>query len=390
MAGPLEGVRVIEVAGVGPVPFAAMLLADMGADVVRLDRADAVVARREPSRDVLLRGRRSLALDLKHPDAPEVVLQLVERADVLLEGFRPGVMERLGVGAEPCCARNPRLVYGRMTGWGQDGPYSRLPGHDVNYIAVAGVLDSLTRRGDVPMPPLNLVGDFGGGSMFLVFGVMCALFEANRSGQGQVVDAAIVDGAAAMMAQFYGAIAEGTWRTEPGTNALDTGSHFYEVYETADGRFVGVGAAEPKFYAELVARLGLTGRIDPLPHQFDEAAWPAMKAHLREIFRTKTRDEWVVVMEGAEACVAPVLSMAEAPDDPHARDRQAFVDVHGVVQPAPAPRLSRTSGSIGRPPAHPGQHSVNVLRDAGFAPDQIDALLDGGAVVQADDLQVSA
>jgi len=379
MPGPLDGYRIIELAGIGPAPFAAMILSDLGAEVIRVDRADEARRPMEgATRNVLHRGRRSLAVDLKQPGGAETVLRLAERADALLEGFRPGVTERMGVGPDACMARNPRLVYGRMTGWGQEGPLAQSPGHDINFIAVAGVLDSLARDGDVPYPPLNLVGDFGGGAMFMVCGIIAALLEVAKSGVGQVVDAAMVDGAAVLMSMFHGYVAMGAWNEQRGTNALDTGSHFYEVYETSDGKFVSIGAAEPKFYAELLARLGLD---DPVDQQMDQARWPAMKTRLRELFATRTRDEWCEIMEGAETCFAPVLSMREAPSHPHNQRRGTFVERHGVVQPAPAPRFSRTGCEIQRAPARPGEHSAEILAEQGFLDDEIARLRDAGVIV---------
>ena len=381
MSGPLDGVRIIEIAGIGPGPFAAMLLADMGAEVLRVDRAQAVRGG-DPGRpplDVLNRGRRSIGVDLKNPDGVETVLKLVEKADALIEGFRPGVAERLGIGPDDCAARNPKLVYGRMTGWGQDGPMAQAAGHDINYIALAGALEPIGRAGQPPLPPLNLVGDFGGGGMFLAFGVACALLEAQRSGQGQVVDAAMVDGAAILMSMFHGFRAIGMWTEERGTNLLDTGAHFYDVYETSDGKYVSIGSIEPQFYAELLQKTGLDG--DPeFAGQMNRGAWPALKERLTEVFRTKTRDEWTAIMEGSDVCFAPVLKMSEAPEHPHNKARATFTDVNGLVQPSPAPRFSRTPGAIARPAAHAGQHTDEALADWGFAADEITKLRDAGAV----------
>lgn len=379
--GPLAGVKVLELAGIGPGPFCAMMLADMGADVLRIDRAQSVVGGdpANPPADVLNRGRRSVALDLKHPDGVETLLTLVESADALIEGFRPGVCERLGFGPEVCLARNPKLVFGRMTGWGQDGPYAQMAGHDINYIALAGALEPIGRAGDRPLPPLNLVGDFGGGGMLLAFGVVCALLEAQRSGEGQVVDAAMVDGAAVLMTMFHAFRAMGIWNDERGTNLLDTGAYFYEVYETADGKYVSIGSLEPQFYATLLDKLGLAD--DPsMPRQHDRSQWPAMKERFAEIFRTKTRDEWCELLEGTDACFAPVLSMAEAPHHPHNEHRGTFVTRNGVVQPAPAPRFSRTPAEIQRPPAFPGQHTDEALVEWGFDPDRVAELRQAGAI----------
>jgi alpha-methylacyl-CoA racemase len=380
VSGPLQGIRILEIAGIGPGPFAAMLLADMGAEVVRVDRTGAVRGGdpASPPADPMLRGRRSIGVDLKSPDGVETVLKLVESADALLEGFRPGVTERLGIGPDACLARNPRLVYGRMTGWGQDGPYAQAAGHDINYIALAGALDSIGRAGQAPVPPLNLVGDFGGGGMFLAFGVACALLEAQRSGEGQVVDAAMVDGAAVLMTMFYGLKALGFWTTERGTNLLDTGAHFYDVYETSDGRYVSVGSIEPQFYAELRRLAGLDdARWDA---QMDRSQWPALKEDLAAVFRTKTRDEWCEIMERTDVCFAPVLSLDEAHEHEHNVARGTFTTREGVLQPSPAPRFSRTSPSLDLPPAHPGQHTDEVLRAWGFDEAEVTKLREAGAV----------
>jgi alpha-methylacyl-CoA racemase len=378
--GPLQGVKVVEIAGIGPGPFCAMMLADMGADVVRVDRASAVMGGdpEHPPADVLNRGRRSIGVDLKHPDGVEAVLALVERADALLEGFRPGVMERLGLGPDDCLARNPRLVYGRMTGWGQEGPYAHTAGHDINYIALAGALDPIGRRGGPPVPPLNLVGDFGGGGMLLAYGLVCGILNARATGAGQVVDAAMVDGAAVLTSMFHAFRAMGIWNDERGTNLLDTGAHFYDVYETADGKYVSIGSIEPQFYAELLRLTGLEG--EELPWQHDRNAWPELEERLAAIFRSKTRDEWCQVMEGTDVCFAPVLSLAEAPGHPHNVHRSTFFEADGVVQPAPAPRFSATPPEVGRPPAHAGQHTDEVLEEWGLDIEQVAKLRDAGAI----------
>jgi alpha-methylacyl-CoA racemase len=385
MQGPLAGYRVIEIAGIGPGPFAGMMLADMGADVLRVDRAQAVSAETpsRPSLDLLNRSRRSVGIDLKHPDGVEAVLRLAQQADALIEGFRPGVTERLGIGPEDCLARNPRLVYGRMTGWGQDGPYAQAAGHDINYIALAGTLHPIGRAGDRPVPPLNLVGDFGGGGMLLAFGVVCGLLEASRSGQGQVIDAAMVDGASLLATMIHSLVAIGLWQPDRGTNVLDTGAPFYEVYECSDGGYVALGALEPQFYAELLRLTGLGEDVDgggALPHQMDRSQWPDMKERFAALFRTKTRDEWCALMEHTDACFAPVLSMAEAPRHPHNLQRGTFAEVAGTVQPAPAPRFSRTPGAISSPPPHAGQHTDEALADWGFAPAEVAKLRDTGAI----------
>ncbi len=378
--GPLDGVRIIEVAGIGPGPFCAMMLADMGADVIRIDRAGLVRGGDPdvPPANVIMRGRRSIGVDLKSADGIEVVMGLVESADGLIEGFRPGVTERLGIGPEDCWARNPRLVYGRMTGWGQGGPYSPTAGHDINYISLAGALEPIGRQGEAPMPPLNLVGDFGGGGMYLAFGMVCAILEARSSGTGQVVDAAMVDGAASLMTFFHGFRAMGIWDDERGTNLLDTGAHFYDVYETSDAKFVSIGSIEPQFYALLREKLGLD---DPKwDQQMTRSDWPALKEDLAAIFKTKTRDEWCELIEGSDVCFAPVLSMQEAPEHPHNQARGTFVEVAGVVQPRPAPRFSRTDSEIQCPPAHDGQHSDEILTQLGYDPDTIAGLRESGAV----------
>ncbi len=385
MAGPLTGYRIIEIAGIGPGPFAAMMLADMGAEVIRVERAQSVrgPAPDTPHYDVMLRGRRNIALDLKHPDGVATLLDLVERADALIEGFRPGVMERLGVGPEVCLARNPRLVFGRMTGWGQEGMYAQAAGHDINYIALAGALAHFGRRDEAPVPPLNMVGDFGGGGMFLAYGVVCALLEAQRSGQGQVVDTAMVDGAAVLMSMFWAFKAIGMFdENARGTNLLDTGAHFYDVFRCADGEYVSIGSIEPQFYAELMRLTGLDG--DPeFAKQMDKASWPHLKQRLGEVFATKTRAEWCAIMEATDVCFAPVLTMSEAAAHPHNVERSTFIEVGGMRQPAPAPRFSRTVPSVERPPAHAGQHSREVLADWGVAAERIESLIASGAVADA-------
>jgi alpha-methylacyl-CoA racemase len=373
--GPLAGVRVVELAGIGPGPFCAMLLADLGADVLRVDRP---AASRPGWPPVLARGRRSVAVDLKHPDGAGVVLDLVAAADALVEGFRPGVAERLGIGPDACLARNPRLVYGRVTGWGQQGPWRLAAGHDIDYVALAGALHPIGQAGGPPVPPLNLLGDFGGGGMLLALGVVAALLEAGRSGTGQVVDAAMVDGAALLTTQFHELLAAGLWREERGANLLDGGAPFYGVYETADGRHLAVGALEPQFWAELLRRLGLDA--GDLPAQLDRDGWPLLRERLAALFRTRTRDEWSELLAGTDACVAPVLGLAEAPAHPHNRARGTFVDVGGVVQPAPAPRFSRTPADPPVPPARPGEHTDRALADWGVGPDEVDRLRAAGAI----------
>ncbi len=381
MPGPLNGIKILEIAGIGPGPFAAMVLSDMGAEILRVDRSQAVRGGDpdRPPMDILNRGRRSIGVDLKNPDGVQTVLRLVESADALIEGFRPGVAERLGIGPDDCLARNPRLVYGRMTGWGQEGPMAQAAGHDINYIALAGALEPIGRAGQAPLPPLNLVGDFGGGGMFLAFGVVCALLEAQRSGEGQVVDAAMVDGAATLMSMFHGFTAMGMWTEERGTNLLDTGAHFYEVYETADAKFVSIGSIEPQFYAQLLRLTGLADDAE-FAGQHNRANWPVLKERLVDVFKGKTRDEWCSIMEGTDVCFAPVLSIKEAPQHPHLAARQTFVEVAGVTQPAPAPRFSRTPGAISRPASHAGQHTDEALGDWGFGADELAKLREAAAI----------
>jgi alpha-methylacyl-CoA racemase len=378
--GPLAEITVVEIAGIGPGPFCAMMLADMGAGVIRVDRAENVVGGdpANPPADLNNRGRRSIGVDLKNPDGVAVVLDLVEQADALIEGFRPGVAERLGIGPDECLARNPRLVYGRMTGWGQEGPLSGAAGHDINYIALAGALDPIGRRGEAPIPPLNLIGDYGGGGMLLAFGVVCGVLEAQRSGRGQVVDAAMVDGASVLMTMTHALRAMGIWDDERGTNMLDTGAHFYNVYETADGKYVSIGSIEPQFYAELLRLTGLEG--EELPWQHDRAQWPALKERLGAVFKSKTRDEWSELMEGTDVCFAPVLPIPEAIEHPHNVARRTFVEVGGIRQPGPAPRFSRTAPEISSPPPHAGQHTDEILGAAGFDADRISKLREAGAI----------
>ncbi|HQZ34452.1 MAG TPA: CaiB/BaiF CoA-transferase family protein [Ilumatobacteraceae bacterium] len=385
MSGPLTGYRIIEIAGIGPGPFAAMMLADMGAEVIRVERAQSVRGSAPDTAhwDVLLRGRRNIALDLKNPEGVATLLDLVDKADGLIEGFRPGVMERLGIGPDVCLARNPKLVYGRMTGWGQDGPYAQSAGHDINYIALAGSLAHFGRGGQIPVPPLNMVGDFGGGGMFLAFGVVCALLETQRSGQGQVVDTAMVDGAASLMSMFWAMKTIGMFdENAPGTNLLDTGAHFYDVFQCADGKHVSLGSIEPQFYAELMRLTGLAGDAE-FAQQMDKAQWPHLKDRLRVVMLTKTRDEWCALMEHTDVCFAPVLTMSEAAQHPHNVARGTFVEVAGTTQPAPAPRFSRTVPQIDSPPAHAGQHSRQILADWGFDSDRIESLVASGAVASS-------
>ena len=376
--GPLHGVRVIEIASLAPGPFGCMILADLGADVVRVDRAGGGDGLDLRPAGPLARSRRSIALNLKDPAGIDVLLRLTDTADVLVEAFRPGVAERLGFGPQVCAGRNPRLIYARMTGWGQHGPLASTAGHDIDYIAVAGSLDPIGRAGERPVPPLNLVGDFGGGGMLLAVGVLAALLERERSGLGQVLDVAMVDGSALLASFLYGLRAAGGWRDERGTNLLDGGAPFYDTYRTADGRHMAVGALEPKFYAELLAGLGL----DPagLPAQYDRSGWPVLRAALTAAFGGRTQAEWAAVFDGSDACVAPVVSPADAPDHPHNAARGTFVDVGGLIQPAPAPRFSRTPAGPPAPPQAAGASTAEVMASLGFTDQQITRLRDQGAV----------
>jgi alpha-methylacyl-CoA racemase len=379
VSGPLSGIKVVELAGIGPSPYTCMLLADAGAEVIRLERAPAGGATAEgPYWDLLNRSRPSVGVDLKKPEAVALVLDLVAQADVLIEGFRPGVAERLGLGPEDCWARNARLVYGRMTGWGQDEPLSQTAGHDIDYIAISGALWPMGRSHEPPVAPLNLVGDFGGGGMLLAFGVLAALIEAARSGQGQVVDAAMTEGSASLLTMLFSFHQFGWWKEERGVNLLDTGAPFYDVYQTADGKYFAAGALEGKFYAELLQGLGLEG--EDLPAQMDRDRWPELKARFTEVFATKTRDQWAAIFEGTDACASPVLTPFEAHQHPHNAARQAFVEVDGVVQPGPVPRFSRTPAAVSRPPSPPGADTTEGLRAWGLDDDALAALRAVGAI----------
>ena len=379
--GPLSGYRIIEIAGIGPGPFAAMMLADMGAEVIRVERAQSVkgAAPATAHWDTLLRGRKNIAIDLKNPQGVEALLQLVEKADAIIEGFRPGVMERLGIGPTECAKRNPKIVFGRMTGWGQDGPYAPLAGHDINYIALAGALAHFARKDEAPVPPLNMVGDFGGGGMFLAFGVVCALLETQKSGKGQVIDAAMIDGSATLMSMFWAMKSIGMFNENaPGTNLLDTGAHFYDVFQCQDDKYISIGSIEPQFYALLLEKTGLTN--DPaFAKQMDPSQWPMLKTKLQDVIKQKTQAQWCAIMEGTDVCFAPVLTMTEATQHPHHIARNTFIDIAGVTQPAPAPRFSRTSPETPTPPAHAGQHSTQILNEWGIS--NINELLASGAVV---------
>jgi alpha-methylacyl-CoA racemase len=385
MSGPLQGIKVLELGGIGPGPFCGMMLADMGADVVRVERASAV-SEAAVCHDPLLRSRRSIALNLKNAAGTQVVLDLAANCDVLIEGFRPGVAERLGIGPQACLERNPRLVYGRVTGWGQSGPLAAVPGHDINYIALSGTLHLIGPRGGKPVPPLNLVGDFGGGGMLLLSGVLAALVEARTSGRGQIVDAAMLDGAAAQMAMFFGFRADSYFRDATGENFLGGGAPFYDTYETKDGKYVAIGSLEPEFYSLLLDKLGLDREMfgglgvatveDPQARE----RWPLLREELVKKFRSRTREEWRHLLEGTDVCFAPVLTLEEAAQHPHNHARQTFMTVDGVTQNAPAPRFSRTSLDVPRPPRRAGADTEAVLREAGFSSLQIERLRSAGAL----------
>ncbi len=379
MAGPLHGIRIIELAGIGPGPFCGMMLADMGAEVIRVERiggnpGDA------GGHDILFRNRRSIAVNLKSPAGAETVLKLCESADAIFEGFRPGVAERLGVGPEQCMTRNPKLVYGRMTGWGQTGPLAQTAGHDINYISLSGALHAVGRRDEGPVPPLNLVGDFGGGGMMLAFGMVCGILEASRSGKGQVIDCSMVEGAAALMAMFYGLKGIGQFSDARGTHLLDTGAHFYDTYETSDGKHISIGSIEPQFYAILKQKLELSEA--EFGEQMNPQRWPEQKAGIAAIFKTRTRDQWCELLEGTDVCFAPVLGLGEAPAHPHNQARQSFVQVGDMLQPAPTPRFSRTVSETPKPITFPGSDTVAVLKDFGFVDSEIDTLIDQKVIAQ--------
>lgn len=359
MTGPLDGLRVVEFAGIGPGPFCGMLLADLGADVVRVERADSPPGVVPWSAELLNRGKRSVAADLKTPQGRELALSLVARADLAFEGFRPGVAERLGIGPQECLAVRPQLVYGRMTGWGQSGPIAHTAGHDLTYIAHTGALHAIGTADGPPVVPLNLIGDFGGGSLYLALGMLAALHEARRSGKGQVVDAAMVDGVSHLLTMFHGFVAAGAWTDSRESNLIDGGSPFYGLYRTSDGEHVAVGAFEPHFFGALLEKLGITERIA----QFDRSTWPATRRILEEAFARRTRDEWAEVFADTDCCVAPVLSLSDAAGSPQLRSRETFVEHHGIPQPGPAPRFSRTPAVLGRPPSVPGEHTEEVLAD---------------------------
>lgn len=377
--GPLQGFKIIELAGIGPGPFCGMMLADMGAEVIRVDRPGGNPSA-EGGHDILFRNRKSIAVNLKSPEGVETILKLCEQADAIFEGYRPGVAERLGVGPEQCMARNEKLVYGRMTGWGQTGPLAKSAGHDINYISISGALHAVGRAGEKPMPPLNLFGDFGGGGMMMAYGIVCALLEAQRSGKGQVIDCSMHEGSAALMAMFYGLKANGLFSDNRGTHMLDTGAHFYDVYETKDGKYVSIGSIEPQFYELLKEKAALS--LEDFGVQMDPAMWPEQKEKMEAVFKTKTRDEWCSIMEGSDVCFAPVLGLGEAPNHPHNVARGSFIEVEGVVQHAPTPRFSRTPSGTPEGMRTPGTHTCDTLRTFGFSDAEVKALLESGAVAQ--------
>ena len=374
--GPLKGLKIIEMAGIGPGPFCGMVLADLGAEIIRVDRASAIGtgSKQEPSN----RGKKSIAVDLKAKEGVEVVLKLVETADAIFEGFRPGVMERLGIGPEVCLARNDRIVFGRMTGWGQEGPLANAAGHDINYISLSGALAAIGRPGSPPVPPLNLIGDFGGGGMLLALGLVAALLESKESKKGQVVDAAMTDGSALLMTMIYSMQSSGMWKTTMGSNLLDGGSHFYDTYECKDGKFISIGSIEPQFYALLCQIAELDEKV--FSKQMSRDLWPEQKEEIKKIFLKKTRDEWCDLMEGTDVCFAPVLDMSEAPQHPHNKERKTFIDLEGVTQPAPAPRFSRTEPEVVSSPSIVGEHTNEVLSSIGLSEEDISTLKTSGAV----------
>lgn len=380
--GPLSGIKVIEMAGIGPGPMAAMMLSDMGATVLRIERQteSSLGIKRPLKYDLLLRGRKSIALDLKNSATIEVVLNLIAKADGLIEGFRPGVMERLGLGPDVCLKRNPKLVFGRMTGWGQDGPLAQAAGHDLNYIALTGALNAFGRKGQMPVPPLNLLGDFAGGAAYLALGMVCAFLETQRSGKGQIVDAAIVDGTAHLMTSIYGTYKAAMMVLDRGENILDTGAFFYETYTCSDGKLISIAPIEAKFYDELLMRLGINA--DALPAPSDKTLWDQGKASLTKIFATKTRDEWCTILEGTDACFAPVLDMDEAPKHPHINARGTFIDIDGIVQPAPAPRFSRTVPQTPSPPRKAADIPLHEALDGWMDPNEIESLRAAGLTIQ--------
>ena len=374
--GPLEGLKIIEMAGIGPGPFCGMVLADLGAEVIRVDRASGIGtgSKKEASN----RGKKSIAVDLKSAEGVEVVLKLVESSDAIFEGFRPGVMERLGLGPDVCLARNKKIVFGRMTGWGQEGPLASAAGHDINYISLSGALAAIGRPGSPPVPPLNLIGDFGGGGMLLALGLLAALLESKESQKGQVVDAAMTDGSALLMTMIYTMQSSGMWKTEMGSNLLDGGSHFYDTYECKDGKYISIGSIEPQFYALLCNIANLDEKV--FSNQMSRDSWPEQKEEIRKIFLKKSREEWCELMEGTDVCFAPVLDMSEAPEHPHNKERQTFIDIEGVTQPAPAPRFSRTEAQVQSSPSIVGEHTDEILASIGLSERDINSLKTSGAI----------
>ncbi|MFT5032861.1 MAG: alpha-methylacyl-CoA racemase [Bermanella sp.] len=373
--GPLKGLRIIEIEGLGPAPFCGMMLADMGAEVISVSRQSDDADR---SAQISERGKRSIAINLKSPEGVEALLKLCESADALIEGFRPGVAERLGIGPDDCMTRNPKLAYGRMTGWGQTGPLASAAGHDMNYISLSGAQHAIGRAGERPLPPLNLVGDFGGGGMFLAFGLMCAIHEAGHSGKGQVVDVSMVEGSAALMHMMYSFKAMGAWEDKRGVNMLDSGAHYYDTYETSDGKYVSIGSIEPQFYALLIELAGLDK--EEFAAQNDRSQWPALSEKLAAVMKAKTRDEWCAIMEGTDVCFAPILSMTEAPNHPHNKARNSFLEIDGVVQPAPAPKFSRTEPTVTASAKPAGSDTNDVLAGLGYGAEEIQRLREAGVL----------
>lgn len=383
MTGPLKGIRIIELGTLGPAPFASSVLADFGADVVRIDRQSSVDSgiNFPPELDPYNRNKRSVALDLKHPDAVNLALQMISKADIFIEGFRPGITERLGLGPEICATHNPRLIYARMTGWGQDGPLAQVAGHDINYLALTGALDCIGEKEYPPVPPLNLVADLGGGAMYLVAGILAAVIESRHSGQGQVIDMAMIEGVANLMSAFYAFNQQKVWTLQRGDNFVDGGAPFYRTYETSDGKYVAVGALESRFYKALLKGMGLSE--ETLPQQNDRAKWPLLTKRFAEIFKSKTRDQWIKTMTPHDACFSPVLNMDEAMHHPQMRHRNVFTEINGVTHPVPAPKFSRSSTALKSEPPKPGQHSINVLSDWEFSSEEIDSKIQVGALFQA-------
>ena len=382
--GPLQGVRIVEMAGIGPAPFACMLLADLGAEVIRIDRPSGGSGMGENPADILGRNRRSIAINLKSEEGIAVALELISTADILIEGYRPGVMEKLGLSPEVCLEKNPKLIFGRMTGWGQTGPLAQSAGHDINYLAITGALDAIGNFGAKPTIPLNLVGDFGGGSLYLVMGVLAALIDAKRSGIGQVVDASITDGVISLMTAIHGLKALGIWDSPRGGNVLDGGAHYYDTYQCSDEKFITVGAIEPQFYDLLMTKLDIDLGVSGYEAQFNKQAWPEYKKRLAEVFLTKTQSEWCELLEGTDACFAPVLSMDEAPNYPQNKQRESFIEIEGVMQTAPAPKFSRTKGEVLRGPIAAGTNTETILKEIGFVQEKISQLIASGVVMSVE------